>query len=67
MFPWTFHCLLRVLSVDLPKKNLRNTTWGVFKAYAVFFLWPSSEKIKPKCDMEVKKSKSEVMLGLHFS
>ena len=27
---------------------------------------PGSEKMKPKCDMEVKKSKSEVMLGLHF-
>ena len=22
-------------SMDLPKKKLRNTTWGVFKAYAV--------------------------------
>ena len=29
--------------------------------------WPGSEKMKPKCDMEVKKSKSEVMLGLHIS
>ncbi len=28
---------------------------------------PSSEKMKPNCDMEVKKSKSEVMLVLHFS
>ncbi len=28
--------------------------------------WPSSEKMKPKCDMEVKTSKSEVMLGLHI-
>ncbi len=27
---------------------------------------PSSEKMKPKCDMEVKKSKSEVMLGLQI-
>ena len=23
--------------MDLPKKKLRNTTWGVFKAYAFFF------------------------------
>ncbi len=28
--------------------------------------WPGSEKMKPKCDIEVKKSKSDVMLGLHI-
>ncbi len=33
----------------------------------MYYYRPSSEKMKPKCDMEVKKSKSEVMLGLHFS
>ncbi len=41
-----------------------------------FYLGPSTKwvrlkawlkKKKPKCDIEVKKSKSDVMLGLHFS
>ncbi len=42
MFNGMFHSLLRALSMGMPKKTLRNTTgrntmWGVFKAYAVFF------------------------------
>ncbi len=45
----------------------------IYKLQDIFTLiekqvcWPSSEKMKLKCDTEVKKSKSEVMLGLHFS
>ena len=30
-----FHWVLRALSMNLPEKKLRNTAWGVFKAYAV--------------------------------
>ncbi len=32
---------------DLPKKILRNTTWGVFKAYA-FFFWKEKDLTFPK-------------------
>ncbi len=42
MFIWMFHRLLKAYSMDLLKEKLRNTTgrnttWGVFKAYAGFF------------------------------
>ncbi len=44
MFIGTFHWLMRALSMDLPKKKLRNmnmtgrnTMWGVSKAYVVSF------------------------------
>ncbi len=38
-----FYCLRRALTIDLSKKKLRNTTgrnttWGVLKAYVVFFI-----------------------------
>ena len=43
MFFGKFHLLLRACSMDMPRKKLgnptdRNTTWGVFRAYAFFFL-----------------------------
>ena len=37
MFYWLLRALSRLMNVDLQKKKLRNTTWGVFKAYA--FYW----------------------------
>ncbi len=33
-----FHGLSKAVSMDLPEKKLRNTTWGVFKAFVFFFL-----------------------------
>ncbi len=34
---------------------------GIFKIW-----WPGSGKMKQKCDMKVKKSKSKVAFDLHF-
>ena len=50
--------MLRALSMDLPNKELKNTTgrnatWGVFKAYAVFFSsfqhWTNSSLLITLC------------------
>ena len=73
MFIWMFHWLLIAYSMDLLKKKLRNTTggnktWGVFKAYVVFFVTTQGEQKCIKGVHSENTSRSlKCTLSIHFT